>query len=819
MNHYLLISLACLITLPVSASLNYQEPVEGIASLAKAQLAPSVRVNSNGTAMLLLARSLYPPIATLSEPELRLGGLRVNPQKNIGSRVRYYHDIKVQALTDANPRDAAKSGSGDPKRAMPVTGLPEKPQLAYFSWSPDEQAVAFTHTSPTGVELWVLDVASVAARRLSKHLLNANLGSPFTWAADSQSILSKIVPKSRAALIDAGRSVPTGPTVSVSQGEKAQNRTYQDLLKSPADAFNFEQLTRSELYRIPLKGRATLWQPAALYASVAVSPDGEYVMVTQVKRPFSYLVPYYRFAAETNIHTDGGKLVTQLIDRPVEETRAKGFMATTNEKRGFEWRADQAATITWVQALDGGDPKQAVPYRDELLELKAPFTDQPRSLIKTQNRLRQVHWGDETMAVVDDIWYDNRNTKSYAFNPSDPGTGVVTLFDRNLQDEYSDPGQFATTRNALNQSVLALEDGRGYLLGEGFSDAGQFPFVDTINLRLGTTQRLYQSAYTDRVERLLSAIDLVTGTLLVSIESPNTYPNYYLRNMRAPSLTQVTDFENPYAALANTQKTLMTYERDDGLSLSGTLYLPESYQAGSGARLPLLLWAYPVEYKDAQSAGQTTSNPNAFTYPYYGSPIFWVTQGFAVLDDAAFPIVGEGDAEPNDSFRRQLVANAAAAIKALDQSGIIDPTRVAVGGHSYGAFMVANLLSHSNLFAAGIARSGAYNRTLTPFGFQREQRSYWEAPEVYYDMSPFMHADKMKTPLLLIHGEADNNSGTYPMQSERYFNALKGLGAPARLVILPKESHGYRAQESILHMLWEQDQWLQQHLMPNQVTP
>ncbi len=816
MNHFLRCTLSCLLCLPVSASLLYQEPGEDIATLAKAQLAPSVRLNSQGTVMLLLARSLYPPIATLSEPELRLGGLRVNPQKNIGSRVRYYNDIKIQPLSRSGLGTKAKPESGHLNTAIPASGLPDAPQLAYFSWSPDEKTVAFTHTSATGVELWVLEVANAKARRLSKRLLNANLGSPYTWAADSQSIFTKIVPKSRSALIDTSRSVPTGPTVSVSQGEKAQNRTYQDLLKSPADAFNFEQLTRSELYRITLNGRAKLWQSAALFASLEVSPDGQYVMVTQVKRPFSYLVPYYRFAAETHIHTDAGRLVTQLIDRPVEETRPKGFMATTNEKRGFEWRADQAATIAWVQALDGGDPAQDVPFRDELLELDAPFNKEPRALIKTRNRLQQVHWGNATMAVVDDIWYDNRNTKSYAFNPAAPAAGFVTLFDRSLQDRYSDPGAFAKTRNALNQSVLALDQGKGYLFGEGFSDAGQFPFVDTIDLRLGTTERLYQSDFTERVERLLSAIDLKTGSLLVSIESPNAYPNYYLRNIRAPSLTQVTAFENPYAALVNTQKTLMTYQRDDGLNLSGTLYLPEDYEVGSGTRLPLLLWAYPVEYKDAQSAGQKTSNPNEFTYPYYGSPIFWVTRGFAVLDDAAFPIVGEGDAEPNDSFRQQLVANAVAAIETLDQSGIIDPTRVAVGGHSYGAFMVANLLSHSNLFAAGIARSGAYNRTLTPFGFQREQRSYWDAPEVYDAMSPFMHADKMKTPLLLIHGEADNNSGTYPMQSERYFNALKGLGAPARLVILPKESHGYRGQESILHMLWEQDQWLQKYLMAPQ---
>jgi len=298
----------------------------------------------------------------------------------------------------------------------------------------------------------------------------------------------------------------------------------------------------------------------------------------------------------------------------------------------------------------------------------------------------------------------------------------------------------------------------------------------------------------------------------VRIEAPNAYPNYYIRNVSTNALTKITDFESPFKALDGISKEVIDYPRNDGLPLSGTLYLPAGFDVKSNDRLPLLLWAYPVEYKDASSAGQQINNANEFTYPSYGSPVFWATQGFAVLDDAAFPIVGVGEAEPNDAFRSQLIANAKAAIDHLDQKGLIDPNRVAVGGHSYGAFMVANLLSHSNLFAAGIARSGAYNRTLTPFGFQREARSYWEAPSVYYDMSPFMHADKMKTPLLLIHGEADNNSGTYPMQSERYFNALKGLGAPARLVMLPKESHGYRAKESVLHMLWEQDQWLKRYV-------
>jgi dipeptidyl aminopeptidase/acylaminoacyl peptidase len=359
--------------------------------------------------------------------------------------------------------------------------------------------------------------------------------------------------------------------------------------------------------------------------------------------------------------------------------------------------------------------------------------------------------------------------------------------------------------------VIDLKGTTAYFIGSGYSEEGQFPFLNQMDLESGKVKELYRSTYTDRLENL-SDYDPESKKLMVRIESPTEYPNYYFRDLKKGRLDQITAFENPFKSIQDVHKEVIRYTRDDGLELSGTLYLPVGYDRGKKEKMPMILWAYPREYKDKSSAGQTTANPNRFTSPYYGSAIYWVAKGYVVLDGAAFPIVGEGDEEPNDSFRKQLVANAKAAIDAVDALGYIDRERVAVGGHSYGAFMVANLLSHSDLFAAGIARSGAYNRTLTPFGFQSEERSYWEAPEVYYTMSPFMHADKMKTPLLLIHGEADNNSGTYPLQSTRYFNALKGLGATVRLVMLPKESHGYRAKESILHMLWEQDQWLETYV-------
>jgi dipeptidyl aminopeptidase/acylaminoacyl peptidase len=354
--------------------------------------------------------------------------------------------------------------------------------------------------------------------------------------------------------------------------------------------------------------------------------------------------------------------------------------------------------------------------------------------------------------------------------------------------------------------------GNAYLLGDGFTEKGQFPFVDRFNLKSLKKTRLYTSNIAGKMETLLD-YDINSDQLLVRIESQSEYPNYFYKSLiRRKGPEQLTFFDNPFQSLEDVHKEVITYNREDGLELSGTLYLPVGYSREQKMKMPMILWAYPREYKDKNSASQNTQNPNQFIYPSWGSPVYWVTRGYVVLANAAFPIIGEKEEEPNDSFRSQLVANAKAAIDAVDKLGYIDRERVAVGGHSYGAFMVANLLSHSDLFAAGIARSGAYNRTLTPFGFQSEERSYWEAPDVYYTMSPFMHADKMKTPLLLVHGKADNNSGTYPMQSERYFNALKGLGATVRLVMLPKESHGYRAKESILHLLWEQDQWLEKYV-------
>lgn len=795
----LFLFLAFQIVIQAQEDLKYQVPPASIQTLVDAPLAPAVRIDSEGNNVVLFYRNQYKTIDELSEDELRLGGLRINPKTNIGSRITFYNDIKVKKTKEREPRD--------------VQGLPKDGRFSTFVMAPNEKMMAFLNTTTDRSELWLLDIEKAQAKKLSNTGINANLGSAITWFKNNDALLVKAIPNNRKNLINVAEAVPTGPTVTVSDGQKAQNRTYQDLLKNANDEFNFEQLALSELKKIDLSGNVSGFLNSDLYDDLSFSPDGTYLIISTIKKPFSYLVPYGRFPFESVLYTADGKKITIINDVPLDEVRPKGFMATREGKRAMRWRADKPATLYWAEALDKGDPDMEVDFRDAVYQLKAPFTGNPEIIFKTKNRYSGIIWGTDNLAIGMDYWWNTRNSKTYIFNPSHANENPKIIFDLNYEDKYNDPGSFVTTKNQYDQRVLELSGNDAYLIGDGYSEKGQFPFIDKINLNSLKTNRLYQSAYTDKAEAISSAIDIKKGLVLVRIESQKEYPNYFIRNInKKNNLSAITHFDNPFKSIQNVHKEVIKYKRNDGLDLEGTLYLPANYDFKKKEKLPMILWAYPREFKSKSSAGQSTTNPNKFIYPYYGSPIYWVTRGYVVLDNADFPIVGEGDAEPNDTFVSQLVANAKAAIDAVDKLGYADRSRVGVGGHSYGAFMVANLLSHSDLFAAGIARSGAYNRTLTPFGFQSEERSYWDAPDVYNTMSPFMQADKLKAPILLIHGADDNNSGTYPMQSERYFNALKGLGATARLVMLPKESHGYSAKESILHMLWEQDEWLEKYV-------
>ena len=781
-------------------NLTYQIPKKEILDLVDVDRAPSVLKDEKNNYMVFVYRPEYKSIDELSQKEMRLGGLRVNPYLNIGSRTTYYNKVKILRL---------KKGDKSP---IEVKGLPTNPKLSNFVYSPDQSKIAMINTTSDRLELWVLNIEKALARRINTPSLNATLGSVINWFSDNKSLLIKIRPENSNIIIDQENMTPKGPTITENMGDKAQNRTYQDLLKNITDENNFEQLSRSKLIKVSLKGKISQWLDEKMYRSISFSPDGKYVLVNIIKKPFSYIVTYSRFPNETLVYDLNGKLIKKIAESPLLEVLPKGFMATKVGKRSISWRTDLPSSLRYIEALDAGDPSVEVDYRDKLMNWDAPFNKNPEFLIKTINRINSINWGNKNFAIVRDIWWNNRNTKTYLFNPSNSNVKPKIISDRNYQDIYSNPGSYVTKRNDYNRSVLLIKNNNLFRIADGFSKEGQFPYVEKLNINDLSTTTIYKSDYETKFENIID-FDFEKNELFVRIESKQDFPNYYFRKLsKNNTLDQITFFKNPFESLKKVSKETITYKREDGLDLSGVLYLPPGYDKTKPERKPMILWAYPREYKDKNSASQKTNNPNRFIYPSWASPIYWVTQGYVLLDRASFPIIGEKDVEPNDSFRKQLVSNAKAAIDELDKKGYIDPKKVAVGGHSYGAFMVANLLSHSNLFSAGIARSGAYNRTLTPFGFQSEERTYWEAPEVYYSMSPFMHADKMKTPLLLIHGEADNNSGTYPMQSKRYFNALKGLGATVRLVMFPKESHGYRAKETILHLLWEQDQWLEKYL-------
>ncbi|MFW2136569.1 prolyl oligopeptidase family serine peptidase [Chryseobacterium sp. TY4] len=775
-------------------NVSYQKPSAEILKLADYDRPPSIMMDSKRETVILTYRSTYKTLEDLSQDEMKLGGLRINPVTNISSTMTYSNNLKIKKV--------------NAKSETQVTGLPQKARFAYFQLSPDEKSLAFTNTTAKGVELWIVDLASASAKKITSDNLNANMGSPYLWFRDSKALLVNQLVANRPALLDDKNNLPTGPTVSTSDGKVSQNRTYQDLLKNPQDEKNFETLVTSELYKVSVDGTSILFKKADMYAGQSFSPNGKYVNITTLQKPFSYIVPLSRFPMTSIVYDESGNEIKKVNTVPLTEIMPKGFSATREGKRNMTWRSDKPAVLYFVQALDGGDPAKNVDFRDEVFTWEAPFDTEPKSLVKVKDRFAGVQWGDDQHAIINDSWYDTRNVTTQFLNPSTGETKLISK--RNFQDIYSDPGSFQTKRNEFGRDVIDVEANKSYLLGEGFTKEGQFPFIDSFDWKSLKTTRLYTSNVKGKKEDLIDILNIKKNEILVREESKNEYPNYYIKNFKSGKLTPVTQFANPFASIKDITKEVIHYKRNDGVDLTGTLYLPAGYNKKH--KLPLLIWAYPEEFKDKATAGQSSKNPNEFTFPSYGSFIYWATKGYAVLDDASFPIIGEGKTEPNDTFITQLVADGKAAIDAVDKLGYIDRKKVAVGGHSYGAFMTANLLTHSDLFACGIARSGAYNRTLTPFGFQSEQRNYWDVPNIYNEMSPFMNANKMKTPMLLVHGEADNNPGTFTLQTERYFQALKNLGAPVRMVLLPKESHGYVAKENILHLLWEQDQFLEKCL-------
>lgn len=785
-----------LLTVNGWAQQGYQMPPKSIADIVDAPQTPAISVSPSGEWMLLLERAEYPSIEELAQPELRIAGLRINPRTYGPSRTSAYTGLKL------------KSVHGN--KEISIEGLPENPQLGNFRWSADGKYIAFTNTNNVGISLWLLNVNSAKVKQMTAYDVNDVIGSPFSWFSDNKTIIYKQIPKNRG---EAPKQplAPKGPVVQESAGKKAPVRTYQDLLENAHDEALFQYYATIQPMLIDIETNVTSkYGEEGIITTLSPSPNGEYVFASSIHKPFSYIVPYYRFPSSEKVLDRKGNLVKEIAQIPLAENIPKGFGAVMTGPRSFTWRNDKPATLYWVEAQDEGDPAKEVDYRDRLFFMEAPFDGSKKESIPFKLRYGGIVWGDDDLAISYESWWSTRELITSTFDP-DKAESKEVLFTRSYEDRYNDPGSFQTAMNEFGEQVLLKDEtGKLYLAGTGASPEGNRPFIRLFDLKTKETTELWRSK-APYYEYPVNLIDAKKGQLITRRESKEEAPNYYLRNLKNGKLKPITEFSHPYPSLAGIEKQEVHYKREDGVDLKGNLYLPKGYKKEDGP-LPVLMWAYPSEYKSADAASQVKGSPYEFIRLYWGSPLLFLTRGYAIFDDLSMPVIGEDDEEPNDTFRKQLVMNAEAAINKLVDMGIADRGRVAIGGHSYGAFMTANLLAHSDLFAAGIARSGAYNRTLTPFGFQAEERSYWEAPEVYYTMSPFMHADKINEPILLIHGEADNNSGTFPMQSERMFAALKGLGGKARLVMLPYESHGYRARESIMHMFWEMDQLLETYV-------
>ncbi len=770
----------------------YQQAPKVIHDLLASPPAPSVVISPTGEYLLEVESLRHPPISDLAAPMLRLAGLRIDPATNGLHHPPRHVGLLVVNVADSKERRVA---------------LPARAWISSPEWSPDGRRFAFLNYTPTVIELWVGSAQSATARRLPGIVINGSLmerptetnpgaNRPLAWMADNRTLLVLTVPAGRGKTPVAVQ-VPAGPHVQESAGKPAPIPTYEDLLHNPYDEELFDYYCTGQLSRVDSEsGRATPIGPPAIFDEFRPSPDGAHILVARLHKPYSYLLPAWKFSKTVEVWDRGGRVEYQLADLPSHE--GVPLEGVLTGPRSYQWRPTAAATLVWAEALDGGNTRAKVPFHDRVMALAAPFRTHPVELIKMQYRLEwrgaYAHTGGRGIlpelmfgagfALATEYDRDRRWTRTTLFDPDRPGAGRI-IWDRSAQDRYGDTI---------------------FLLSDGASPKGDFPFLAKFDLDTLKAQRIFQAA--DGTYELPEALLADDGSKFITrLETPADPPNYFLRTAGSAYKVALTHFPDPAPQLRGITKQIVRYQRADGVDLSFTLYLPADYQ--SGTRLPTILWAYPLEYSDAATAGQVSGSQYRFTALAAAtrfSELLLVTQGYALLDNATMPVIGDPDTM-NNTYVEQIVASAKAAIDRAVEMGVADRARVGVGGHSYGAFMTANLLAHSELFRAGVARSGAYNRTLTPFGFQSERRTFWEASDIYLKVSPFAFADKIRRPILLIHGEEDDNPGTFPIQSERMYQAIKGNGGVVRYVTLPYEAHTYQARETVEHVQWEMVTW------------
>lgn len=774
----------------------YQRPPQVIEEVALAKLPPVVRISDDGQWVMQLERSPYRSLAKLAQPELRIAGTRIHPDLFGESRQPEYTGLSLMQVAT--------------KQTTSVSGLPPGAVIKHAEFSPHNTHVVLFVEETDGNYLYEFTPEQPTAKKINNRKVNMTNGPEIEWI-DNLTFLTLLVP-SGIGQPPAKPITPSGPVIEENNGKSAPGRTYQDLLKNPYDEALFDYYFTAQLAAISPNDVREINKPA-IYGRLSLSPDKKLLLYSTIERPYSYQVTMYSFPQRTAVMDLAGKEVKELAKTALL-TLPMGYDVTSPYPRNFAWRSDKPATLYWVEAQDEGNPrKNKVDYMDIVYQSAFPFDTPKQEVARTVKRVRNILWNDDNFALLNEYSRADNRIKTWQIKPAS-GEAPRLLVDLSMDDRYNDPGSPVMVRNAFGKYIVYTNKSKNELLmtSTGASSEGDRPYLSRFSLKDKKNTILWRSE-APYYESIVRVTDPARLQLITSRQSVDEPANLFVRDLKKNKSTRLTHFPNPYPAMEGVTKEKIFYKRADGVDLTATVYLPAGYNKEKDGRLPVLMWAYPREYRSAADAAQIRGSKYTFTNINYGSPVFWVLRGYCVMENVEMPIVSTSkDAEPNDNFIEQLTMNAQAAVKVITEMGVGDPDRIAVGGHSYGAFMTANLLSHTNLFKAGIARSGAYNRTLTPFGFQAETRTYWEAPEVYHTMSPFSFANKLNGAILLVHGEMDNNTGTFPIQSERYYQALKGHGATVRYVVLPYESHGYAAKENILHLLYETDTWLEKHV-------
>ncbi len=804
------LAVVCLLLAVLGASADtdtWQKPPQEVLDVMLAPPFPYGSLDPTRATLLLATPIPYPSIADLAEPMHKLAGIRVVARNHSLYGSDYLSAFELVRVADGSSMRVA---------------LPEGAKVDMPDWSADGKRYAFAVVTPDAIELWVGDAESPRVRKIEGVRLNPFFGAVCQWMPDQRTLLVRAVPAGQGAP-PPPPPVPAGPSVKETSGGSAAS-TYEvrDVLATAHDEVLFDFFGSTQLMLVDVEGGATTpIGPPGIYVGASPSPDG-YLLVESIHRPYSRLTTYDRFPREVDVWDSRGTQVKHIASLPLHESVP--IWGVPEGPREFQWRATAPATLLWVEALDGGDWDNQVQHRDKVMIWEAPFVDTPRELVRTVDRFGGVWWSDRPdLAFVTEDDYIKHWTRTNSLEVDEPGAELRKLWELSSDDRYNHPGYPVFHPLANGYWVVQQEGNTIWMRGQGASPDGDRPFLDKLDLETLEAERLFRCEKT-AYESFQGWTDRSQGQFLVRRETPKDPPNYCIRTLEqrtasAPAAGEpcwvsslgrsITHFTDPTPQIRGITKQLITYKRDDGLDLSFTLYLPAGYRAGT--RLPAVVDAYPLDYADPSAAGQVFGSTQRFTTITWQHQLYFLLLGYAVIDDPSLPVVGDSK-KIYDTYLDQLLAGAKAAVDKAVDLGVVDRDRIGVMGHSHGALMTVNLLTHSDLFRAGIARSGAYNRSLTAFGFQSERRTLWQATDTYVKVSAYFHIDKLKYPVLLIHGEADPNPGTRPIQSELLYEAIRGNGGTARLVTLPFEMHGYSALESNETVLAEQIAWFDKYV-------